>query len=60
MSKVFNKDWLKISEYPSDFIPNGAEVFIGIDYASPDGDYTVKGFYDPKTGEIHIQEFEDE
>lgn len=53
---VFKKEWFKISEYPSDFIPSGAKTFIGIDHASPDGDCTVKGFYDPETGEFHIQE----
>src|SRR3990167_910501 len=30
--------------------PKGTKVFIGIDQCSPNGDYTVKGFYDPKIG----------
>lgn len=55
MEQMFKKEWIKTSDYPSDFIPAGAKVFVGVDYGSPDGDYTVKGFYDPKTGEIHIQ-----
>jgi len=58
MEPMFKKEWIKISEYPSDFIPNGGQVFVGIDYGSPDGDCTVKGFYDPVTGEYHIQEIE--
>ena len=53
---VFKKEWFKVSECPSDFIPFGAAVIIGVDRASPDGDCTVKGFYDPKTKEFHIQE----
>lgn len=53
---AFKEDWFKVSNCPSDFIPSGAKVFIGIDHASPDGDCTVKGFYDPETGEFHIQE----
>ena len=51
---MFKKEWLKPSDYPSDFIPIGAEVFIGVDKESPNGDYTAKGFY--KNGEYHIQE----
>ena len=51
---MFKKEWLKPSNSPSDFIPNGAEMFIGVDRASPNGDCTVKGFY--KNGEYHIQE----
>lgn len=57
MDQVFDKKSLRKSEYPSDFIPAGAELFIGFDRGSDDGDYTVKVFYDPKTGETHIQEF---
>lgn len=54
--KPFNKDWFKISEYPSNLVPKGAKIIIGVDPASPDGDCTVRGFYDPKTGELHVQE----
>jgi hypothetical protein len=54
--EVFRKEWIKTSEYPGDFVPKGAEIFIGVDQGSPDGDYTAKGFYDPKTGEFHVQE----
>lgn len=53
-SKVFiDPSWIKTSEYPPDFLPTGS---IGIDQSSENGDCTVKGFYDPKTGEYHIQE----
>ena len=45
--------WIKTSEYPPNFLPAGSIV---IDQTSEDGDCTVKGFYDPKTGEYHIQE----
>jgi hypothetical protein len=45
--------WIKASDYPTDFLPAGS---IAIDQASENGDCTVKGFYDPKTGEYHIQE----
>ena len=56
MEKPFKKEWIKISEYPADFVPKGAEVFVGVDQGSPYGDCTVKGFYDPNTGAFHIQE----
>ena len=46
--------WL--SKYQSNLIPHGAEAFVSVDHGAPDGDYTVRGFYDPKTGECHIQE----
>ncbi len=45
--------WIKTSDYPPNFLPAGS---IAIDQASENGDCTVKGFYDPKTGEYHIQE----
>jgi hypothetical protein len=54
--KLFKDEWFKESDYPTDFIPNGAEIFVGIDYASPDSDCTVKGFY--IDGEFHIQEID--
>lgn len=53
MSDVFGVG--KVSDYPTDYIPAGAKVITGIDY-SDEGECTVKGFYDPKTGEYHIQE----
>ena len=55
VESFFDPSWIKTSEYPADFVPSGAVV---IDQASEDGDCTVavKGFYDPKTGEFHIQE----
>lgn len=52
---LFDPDWFKSSDYPSDFIPAGAAVILGVDMAT-DEDYTVKGFFDPSTGEYHIQE----
>ena len=55
MSDVFDGSKIKVSDCPADYIPDGAEAIIGVDY-SDDGDCTVKGFYDPKTGEYHIQE----
>ena len=57
MSTAFFKiDQIKISGYPSDFIPAGAELIVGIDEGSPDGGCTVKGFF--KDGEYHIQSVE--
>lgn len=41
------------SEYPYNFLPAGS---VAIDLASEDGDCTVKGFFDQKTGITHIQE----
>lgn len=55
MSDVFDGSNIKVSDYPADYIPAGAEIIIGGDY-SKDGCCTVKGFYDIKTGEYHIQE----
>ena len=55
MSDVFDVIKINVSDYPTDLIPAVAELIIGVDY-SKDGDCTVKGFYDPKTGEYHIQE----
>jgi len=53
---MFKKEWIKASDYPENFVPNQARIFVGVDMGSSDGDYTVKGFYDPATGEFHIQE----
>jgi hypothetical protein len=36
-------------------IPEGVQLIIGVDH-SKDGDTTVYGYYDPATGEYHIQE----
>jgi len=41
--------------YPVNFIPVGAEMVVGVDTAGG-VDTTVRGFYDPATGEYHIQE----
>lgn len=53
MADFIDPSWIKTSEYPPNFLPAGS---IAIDQASEDGDCTVKGFYDPATGEYHIQE----
>ena len=53
MTPLIDPSWIKVSDYPDNLLPAGS---IAIDQASEDGDCTVKGFYDPKTGEIHIQE----
>lgn len=37
MEPVFNKEGIKTSEYPSNFIPAGVEVFVVVDYGSLDG-----------------------
>lgn len=55
MSNFFGGITIKVSDYPSDFIPAGAMTIIGRDL-SEEGDCTVKVFYDPSTGEYHIQE----
>lgn len=55
MSDVFDASKIKESGHPSDFIPAGAVTILGVD-VSKDGDYTVKGFHDPATGEYHVQE----
>lgn len=47
--------WIKRSDWPANVIPAGAEAFAQTDEA---GDCTVMGFYDPASGEIHIQGFE--
>ena len=47
------KDQIKPSDYPVNYIPNGAKEFIGFDPASTDSGCFVKGFY--KNGEYHIQ-----
>ena len=52
----FQKDQIKLSDYPPDYIPNEAKGFIGFDPASTDSGCFVKGFY--KNGEYHIQNFE--
>ena len=53
MNKFIDPSWIKASDYPANFLPSGS---IAIDQASENGDCTVKGFYDPETGEYHIQE----
>lgn len=50
------KSLVRPSEYPSNFIPSGADAFVGYDKSIKGSDYTVKGFYDPKKKEFHIQE----
>lgn len=53
VERLFDPAWIKTSDWPANIIPAGA---IAIDQASDNGDCTVKGFYDPATGEFHIQE----
>ena len=50
----FCKDGLKLSDYPSNFIPKGARTVVGVDEGSPDGDCTVKGCW--LDGVFHVQE----
>jgi hypothetical protein len=52
-ANFIDPSWIKTSDYPANFLPANT---IAIDQASEDGDCTVKGFYDPATGEYHIQE----
>ena len=52
--KLFDPAWIKWSDVPADFIPSGA-IIIGGDMAT-DEDYTLKGFFNPSTGEYHIQQ----
>ena len=51
---MFSEIKIPRSEYPRDFIPNGAKVFIGMDPGSKDESCTVKGFC--LDGVYHIQE----
>lgn len=44
--------WLKTSNIPANLIPAGCTA---VSQSSEDG-RTVKGFYDPKDGVMHIQE----
>ncbi len=53
MADFIDQSWIKTSEYPPNFLPAGS---IAIDQSSENGDCAVKGFYDPATGEYHIQE----
>lgn len=49
-----NPEWIQISKYPSNYIPPNCEEFSHIDEYS-----SIKGFYDPDSEELHIQEFMD-
>jgi len=42
---------LILSDWPENLIPVGSEVF-----CVTEDNYTVRGFYDKITGEMHIQE----
>lgn len=44
------------SPVPSDVIPAGCEPVIEVDYAKDGADCTVRGFFDPETGEFHVQD----
>ena len=54
--KFFDPAWIKRSNVPADFIPSGAVIISESDCMVTDEDYTVKGFFDPSSGEYHIQE----
>lgn len=50
------------SAYPDNFIPKKAKAFVSIDFAEGgdcQANCIVRGFYDPSTGEYHIQSIED-
>lgn len=53
VERFIDPAWIRASDWPTNIIPAGA---IAINQASENGDCTVKGFYDPATGEFHIQE----
>jgi hypothetical protein len=55
MLKPFiNLDCVKTSPYPSSVVPPGVVL---IDRLTPvSEEYDIKGFYDPETGELHIQQ----
>ena len=54
-NSFFDLTKIKTSEFPANFIPAGAKEFVFED-KSEGGICTIKGFYDPTTGEQHIQE----
>ena len=54
--KLFDPAWIKWSNVQADFIPSGAVIISESDCMGIDEDYTVKGFFDQKTCEYHIQE----
>ena len=54
--KLFDPAWIKWSNVPADFIPSGAVIIGGSDCMGVNEDYTLKGFFNPSTGEYHIQE----
>jgi hypothetical protein len=48
------------SPVPHDYIPRGGVIFCVTDFSgSGEAGVTVKGFRDPVTGDIHIQEIEE-
>ena len=49
----FDSISVPVSDWPPNVIPAGATP---VSQTSEDGTYTLKGFYDPATGELHIQE----
>lgn len=53
MNELVEWDRKFISDYPSDFLPAGS---VEVSQSSEDGSFTVKGFYYPFSGELHIQE----
>lgn len=55
-NNLFDLTKIKISDYPENYIPNGAQIIVAYDEGSKYGDCSIKAFFDPKTGEYHIQE----
>jgi len=59
VSDFFKKEYLKYSEYPSNFIPSAATPFVFVDKAQGrDRCVEIKGFKD-ENGKFHIQEVKD-
>ena len=50
-AEYIRPEWFIISDWPENLIPNGGEPF-----CFAEDNYTVRGFYDKVTGEMHIQE----
>jgi hypothetical protein len=55
VTEFIEKEWIKTSKFPKDFIPSDGIEFIQSD---ENNECTIKGFYERKTGVTHIQEIE--
>ena len=54
---LFDVSKIKFDTVPANWIPSGAVIIEGWDRSvGKDENCTVKGFFDPQTGEYHIQE----